>query len=152
LGKRQFGVVGQLGEETPRWKEFADTIAEIKPFVPTILRWLKEAVCPVQPDHPEVFVRSFIFNFESERYVVAVNSRIAEWDTNSPRMPRGKTDLKFTEKGLEGLRPVGPLTVKLKLTGPGRLFEFGADRPLPRNGDSYDVTIPPGGGKVFTLK
>ncbi len=152
LGKRQFGVVGQLREETPRWREFADTVAEIKPFVPTILRWHKEAVCPVQANHPEVFVRSFIFNFESERYVVAVNSRIAEWDKVSPRMPRGKTELKFTEKGLEGLRPVGPLTVKLKLTGPGRLFEFGADNPLPTEDGSFDVTIPPGGGKVFILK
>jgi len=143
-------------ESTPQWEETAQTVRELTPLVPLILAWHKEAIAPAHTDHAEVWVRSFIRNFKSERYLVLVNARIAEWDKDSPGMPRGATNLKFTPKGLEGLREAPPITCNVTVDSTLDMYALPACNKLEpiqatATARVYRVTVPPGGGRVFVL-
>jgi hypothetical protein len=143
-------LVNEDGTETRLWREFAQCMRDIRPLVPLILTWHREAITRARTSHPEVVVRSFLRRFDSERYLVVHNRRIATWDKDSPSMPRGATELHFDDQGLAGMQTAGPLTVRLTVEGDEPVWDLRDGRRLQRldSGD-YELTLGPGRAAVL---
>lgn len=143
-------LVDETGREQPIWRELADCVKELKPLLPLCLTWHKEAVTDAETDTPWAFVRSFVQGFDRERFLVVVNTRIAEWDKDSPPRPGDETELHFNEHGLAGLRSVGPLAIRLRVQRPGALWDVLSGRPLAADADgAYALELLPGRGVVL---
>lgn len=147
---RYLALVDAQGGETRLWREFAECVAEMKPFLPLFVSWHKEALPRATASDDWVKVSSFIRKFDAERYLVVVNERIATWDEDSPALPRGETELRFDDQGLAGLHEVGPLSFRLTVEGDAPVFDLRTGARLtPAAGGSYELTVGPGRGTVF---
>lgn len=147
---RYVALVDEQGKETALWREFGECMAEMKPLLPLILSWHKEALPRAAADDDWVRVSSFIRGFEAERYLLVVNERIATWDDGSPALPRGKTELHFDDQGLAGLHPAGPLRCTVAVEGDAPVFDLLSGRRLERAADgSVALTVGPGSGVVL---
>lgn len=153
VGKREVALVSEDGSPSAQWIEFGETISQIKPLFPLLLRWSKEAGSVLKSENPEVFISSFIDKTTMARYVVVVNARIAEWDQNSPRFLGSTTELKFDINGLQGLRPASDLKANLTIDGNFTLRDYLTGEQLSTTQDnSLELTLPPGGGKVLVIQ
>lgn len=143
-------LVDEQGREHRIWREFGDSIAAIRPLMPLILSWHKEGRPAGRIDSDWVVRNAFIRAFDEERYFVLVNTRIAEWDRDSPRRPGADTTLHFDEHGLAGLREAGPLTFSFTPDTQGRLWDVRTGNALSPNQDhGYTITLGPGRGVVL---
>lgn len=149
-GLRYVALVDPDGQETRLWREFAECMAEMRPLLPLFLSWHKEAMPRATVSEEWVKVSSFIREFDAERYLVVVNERIATWDTDSPALPRGKTELHFDDQGLAGLHEAEPLTCALTVEGDEPVFNLRTgERLTPTADGSYELTVGPGRGTVL---
>lgn len=148
--QRYIALVDEAGNETRLWREFGECVTAMKPLLPLFLSWHKEAVPRASADSEWVKVRSFIREFDAERYLVLVNERIATWDEDSPALPRGETELHFDDEGLAGLRESGPLTFMLSAEGDAPLWDVLTGERLEAGAEgAYELTLEPGGGTVL---
>lgn len=143
-------LVDEGGNETRLWREFGECVTAMKPLLPLFLSWHKEAIPRAATSSDWVKVRSFIREFDAERFVVVVNERIATWDDDSPALPRGETELHFDDEGLAGLHEAGPLTFSLTAEGEAPLWDILAGEMLqPGDDGAYELTLNPGSGIVL---
>ncbi len=148
--QRYIALVDEHGNETRLWREFGECVTEMTPLLPLFLSWHRDAVPRASADSDWVQVRSFIRQFDAERYLVVVNERIATWDEDSPALPRGETELHFDDQGLAGLHEAGPLTFALTVDGDAPLWDLRAGTRLQANPDgAYELTLGPGRGTVL---
>lgn len=149
-GERYIALVNEKGEETRLWREFGECVTAMKPLQPLFLSWHREAVPRASADSDWVKVRSFIRDFDAERYLVVVNERIATWDEDSPALPRGETELHFDDEGLAGLQEAGPLTFRLSVEGDAPLWDVRSGEQLRiDSAGGCELTLPGGGGTVL---
>ena len=147
---RYIALVGEQGRETRLWREWGECLKEIAPLHPLILTWHKQALPRATTDHPEVKLRSFIREFDAERFLVVVNERIATWDDDSPALPRGETELRFDDEGLAGLHPADPLDFGLMAEGDAPLWDVRTGERLQLGEDGRcALTLGPGRGTVL---
>ncbi len=149
-GLHKIGLVNAKGEETRLWREFGECMQEMKPFLPLFRSWHQEAVPGAQADNPDIAISSFIRSFDSERFLVVLNQRIASWDKDSPALPRGQTELHFDEQGLAGLHSVGPLSFHLQVDGEEPAWHILTGKQLLTADDGeYQLTL--GAGRAVVL-
>lgn len=147
---RVMALVDETLNPTRLWREFAECMDAMKPLLPLFLSWHKEALPRASADSDWVKVRSFIREFDAERYLVVVNERIATWDDDSPALPRGETELHFDDEGLAGLHEAGPLSFALSVEGDAPLWNVLTGERLSARADgTYELTVHPGGGTVL---
>jgi len=147
---KQMTLVTDDGSETRLWSEFADCMADMSAFTPLFLAWHREAVPRAATDTPEFVVRSFIRRFDSERFLLIHNRRIATWDKDSPALPRGATELHFDESGLAGLRPAGVREAAFAVEGSEPLWHLKTGRRLAPSEDGvYHLSVQPGRAEIL---
>lgn len=146
---KEMCFVDAAGKETRLWKEHAECFKEMKPLFPLFISWHKEGIKRGSVDSNWIKHNSFIREFDKERYYVLLNTRIAEWDKNSPRRPSNDTELYFDENGLAGFKKAGPLTFKFQPDGNEPLWDVLTGKKLDSKSNQYEITIGPGRGLVL---
>jgi hypothetical protein len=152
IGKRKVALIGHDGSETQQWKEFGETIAVLNPLFPLFLSWTKEASYVIQSNNPDVLVSSFVDKISNQRYVVIVNSKIAEWDNNSPALVGSNTELHFDFHGLQGLREAGDLKARFTIISGYYIKDLITNQIVEVDKEnSFELSLPPGGGRVLQI-
>ena len=152
MGKwlREECLVDENGNESRYWKELGQCFHEIQRLTPLFLSWHKEGLKLGAVDNPWIKAKSFIREFDHERYYVLLNTRIAEWDQTSPYRPGNDTKLYFDDKGLAGFEKVGELEFKFTPAGKDPLWDVLSANKLTGNEDgSYTLKLQPGRGIVL---
>ena len=147
---KQMALVADDGSETRLWREFAECMAEMAPFMPLFLAWHREAVPRAATDTADFAVRSFIRDFDAERFLLIHNRRIATWDQHSPALPRGNTELHFDDSGLAGLHPAESREIRFTVEGNAPLWHLRTGRRLaPDDNGLRRVSVRPGRAEIL---
>ena len=147
---REECLVDENGTESPHWQELGQCFYDLQRLTPLFLSWFKEGLRYGTADSPWIKIRTFIRDFDHERYYVLLNTRIAEWDNTSPSRPTNDTNLHFDEKGVAGFDPVGDLEFKFTPEGGDAVWDVLTAKRLISNADgSFTLKLPPGRGIVL---
>lgn len=142
---RSDGLVGLDGRESRYWREMGECLKDAKVFFPLFRTWFRERESAAAADDARVYVSSFIRPDLKGKFVVPVNTHIADWDKDSPRRPGENTALKSDAENLQGFRWAGDKTFSLQLKNPGKLYDV-------RNGlevDPRNIVLPAGKGTIL---
>ena len=144
-GDRSSGLVDLKGKESWFWKEMGDCFNANKPLLPLFMEWCREGNPAAVSPEKDVMVNTFIVPGFKGRFVLPVNTLIANWDKNNPIRTDKNTQLHAGQYNLEGFKWAGPRKISLQLAGKGELRDYLTGKIV----EPAAITLPPGQGRVL---
>lgn len=144
-GSAEKALVDKDLKPTWYWEEFSDCLNEAKPLFPLFASWYKRNAGEVVADTDTVFVRTFRHPEIKGTFILPVNTQIAFWDKNNPRLTNVQTQLYSDEENLQGFVWAGPQTFRLSLKEKTPVWDVLTGKKT----DPAAITLPPGKGRVF---
>ncbi|OQA85960.1 MAG: hypothetical protein BWY31_01579 [Lentisphaerae bacterium ADurb.Bin242] len=127
------------------WEEFSECLNEAKALFPLFASWYKQNIGEVSADVSTVFVRTFRHPGFRGLFLLPVNTQIASWDKNNPRLTNAQTQLYSDEENLQGFAWAGPQTFRLSLKEKMPVWDVLTGKQI----DPAAITLPPGKGRVL---
>jgi len=146
---QNIGLVDKMGKANDFWTELSQCVGEAKLFLPLFRSWFKEGIINAKTDNKWVFVNSFILKGVKGRFFVAVNTRIATWDKNSPWRTKDNTQLHYGKDSLEGFTAVEALTFNIQPLTEGVLWDLKNGKQLEEKSGRYSLSLEPGRGTII---
>ena len=116
-----------------------------KPLLPLFMEWCREGNPAAVSPEKDVMVNTFIVPGFKGRFVLPVNTLIANWDKNNPIRTDKNTQLHAGLYNLEGFKWAGPRKISLQLAGKGELRDYLTGKIV----EPAAITLPPGQGRVL---